>query len=71
MATEKNPMSIEMHNYFTTVRWEHDFRDARLETILDGIRTCLIGMGWHEDAILQAMAEYAEDRLPKNDNDDE
>jgi len=70
-AIENNPLSIKMHNYFTTVSWEHDLRDANLETILDGVYTCLVGLGWHRDSILQAMSEYADDRLPRNDEDDQ
>lgn len=60
------PLSIKMHNYFTTVSWEHDYKDANLETILGGVCTCLIGLGWDRDSILQAMEEYACDSLPKN-----
>jgi hypothetical protein len=70
-AIENKPLSIKMHNYFTTVSWEHDFRDASLETVLDGVCTCLIGLGWERDSILQSMENYAYDRLPKNDNDDQ
>ena len=65
-AIENNPMSIKMHNYFTTVSWEHELRDVNLETILDGVCTCLVGLGWHKDSILRAMEEYAYDRSPKD-----
>lgn len=70
-AIENKPLSIKMHNYFTTVSWEHDLRDANLETILSGVCTCLEGLGWHRDSVLRAMEEYVYDRLPKNDANDQ
>lgn len=68
--TENNPLRIEMHNYFTTVRWEHEFRDAKLETIFDGICTCLAGLGWNRDSVIQEMEEYAYEHRPIDERDE-
>ena len=49
------------------VVWEIPYNDANLDDWLHGFLTCMVGITFNEQQVLRGMKEFAEERLPKDD----
>ena len=49
------------------VVWEIPYNDANLDDWLHGFLTCMVGITFNEQQVLREMKEFAEERLPKDD----
>lgn len=59
----------EMHE--KKIVWEIPYNDANLDDWIHGFITCMVGITFNEEQVLRGMKEYAEERLPKEkDNQD-
>lgn len=47
--------------------WEIPYNDANLDDWLHGFLTCMVGITFNEQQVLHGMKEFAEERLPKDD----
>ena len=63
--TKHTILSIE--NYGNKVTWETDHSDVTLTEIFDGLRGILVGITFNDQQILECMRDYAEERLPDDD----
>ena len=65
MTVENN----EVHE--KKVVWEIPYNDANLEDWIHAFVTCMVGITFNEQQVLEGMLEYAEERLPKEYDDEE
>ena len=65
MYKEKEPFSrLTLESSYGTkqiAEWDHE--DISIDDILDAFYGILIGATWHPQTILQAMQEFAEEKL--------
>ena len=64
MTVENN----EVHE--KKVIWEIPYNDANLEDWIHAFVTCMVGITFNEQQVLEGMLEYAEERLPNEDEDE-
>lgn len=57
----------EMHE--KKIVWEIPYNDANLDDWIHGFITCMVGITFNEEQVLRGMKEYAEERLPKEKDD--
>jgi len=67
MVEEKRITRITVENYDYKTTWEIPYSDSNLNEIFSGFIGCLVGITYHENQILKAMKEYAEERLPEEE----
>lgn len=61
----KEPLTrITIENYDNIFSWETPFNDVGLEEIFSAFIGLLVGCTWNQEQILEFMKEYAEERLP-------
>lgn len=63
MTVENN----EMHE--KKIVWEIPYNDANLDDWIHGFVTCMVGITFSENQVLEAMRDYAEERLPQDDEE--
>lgn len=63
MLDEKIISKITVENYDYVVSWELPYNDTSIDDFLQGFVSCLVGVTYNENSILEAMYEYAKDRL--------
>ena len=56
-----NCSKITMSSYDTTVSWEVDHDDVTTHEMLKGFVSCMIGLTFSKDSVIQAMKDYLED----------
>ena len=52
------------------ITWEIPYNDANLDDWLQGFLTCMIGITFSENQVLEGMKEFAEERLPEENFND-
>lgn len=45
--------------------WEIPYNDANLEDWIHGFVTCMVGITFNENQVLEGMREYVNERLPE------
>ena len=63
MTVENN----EVHE--KKIVWEIPYNDANLDDWIHGFVTCMVGITFSENQVLEAMRDYAEERLPQDDEE--
>jgi len=62
MTVENN----EMHE--KKITWEIPYNDANIDDWIHGFVTCMVGITFNEQQVLEAMRDYAEERLPQEED---
>ena len=66
----ENWTKIKMSSgYGTKVTVELDHSDTNLDEMLDACVTCLVGLGFIRDGIIQSLKEYAEREYTEKENE--
>ena len=58
---------LSLENYGNKITWETDHSDVTLTELFDAFRGLLVGITFTDQQILEGMREYAEERLPDDD----
>lgn len=58
------PTKITFQTSYATITQELPW-DAGADDILQAVYTAMVGMTFHPNGVLEAMKEFAEERLPK------
>lgn len=52
------------------ITWEIPYNDTNLDDWLQGFLTCMIGITFNENQVLEGMKAFAEERLPEENFND-
>lgn len=55
------PTKITITSYDTTVSWEVPYSDIDINKVLDGVVSCLLGITFTKETILNGMKTYLEE----------
>lgn len=58
-------MKITMSAYDVTTSWENIYNDITIEEILKGVVSCLRGLTFSENTIVEGIANYLDEILDK------
>lgn len=57
-TTERKPTKIQMSAYDTKVTYELPYSDTNIYEMINGVVTCLYGLGWLKNTIIEGMKEF-------------
>jgi len=58
---------LSLENYGNKITWETDHSDVTLTELFDAFRGLLVGITFTDNQVLEGMRDYAEERLPEDE----
>ena len=66
--SKEEPAYLEVNNYDNTIRISTPHHDSTIDDWIQMFYTAMVGVTFHPEQVLEAMREFAEERLPEEDD---